>query len=173
MKKLLLFAITALLLVACSTNEKKEDDTSKKTDDMTALYEKNLAVIKSGIAAFEKKDIEGWASSVADSAVWNSPVYGDTVTTKAHWKESLAAYIGNWNDLKLTNANFLPGVDSTTHQPDGSVRFYGVWVGTHKSGKQTSSKFYGSYDLDKDNKIITGDEYFDVGGLLNAVTPKK
>ena len=80
MKKILLFAITALLLTACSTNEKKEDDTSKKADDMTALYEKNLAVVKSAIAAFEKKDIEGWASAVADSAVWSSPAYGDTVT---------------------------------------------------------------------------------------------
>jgi hypothetical protein len=75
--------------------------------------------------------------------------------------------------LKLTKTTFLPGVDSTTLQPDGSVRFYGVWVGTHKSGQQTSSKFYGSYDLNKDNKITSGDEYFDVGGLLNAVAPKK
>ncbi len=129
MKKLLLLPIVSLLLVACSTTEKKEDDTSKKTDDMTALYEKNLGVVKSAIAAFEKKDIDGWAASVADSAVWNSPVYGDTVTTKAHWKETLAAYASNWNDLKLTKTTFLPGVDSTTLQPDGSVRFYGVWVG--------------------------------------------
>jgi len=173
MKKLLLLPIVSLLLVACSTTEKKEDDTSKKGDDMNALYEKNLGVVKSAIAAFEKKDIDSWAASVADSAVWNSPVYGDTVTTKAHWKETLAAYASNWKDLKLTKTTFLPGVDSTTLQPDGSVRFYGVWVGTHKSGQQTASKFYGSYDLNKDNKITSGDEFFDVGGLLNAVTPKK
>ena len=173
MTKLLLFAITALLLTACSTNEKKEDDTSKKGDDMTALYEKNLAVVKSAIAAFEKKDIEGWASAVADSAVWSSPGYGDTVTTKAHWKETLEGFRDNWNDLKLTKTIFLPGLDSTTHQSDGSVRFYGVWVGTHKSGKQTSSKFYGTYDFNKDNKITSGDEFFDVGGLLNAVAAKK
>ena len=173
MKKFLLFAITALLLTACSTTEKKEDDTPKKTDDMTALYEKNLAVVKSAIAAFEKKDMEGWASAIADSAVWSSPVYGDTVATKAHWKETLTAFASNWNDLKLTKTNFLPGVDSTTQQPDGSVRFYGVWVGTHKSGLKTSSKFYGSYDLNKDNKITSGNEFFDVGGLLNAVAVKK
>jgi hypothetical protein len=44
-----------------------------------------------------------------------------------------------------------------------------VWVGTHKSGQQTSTKFYGTYDFNKDNKITSGDEFFDVGGLLNAV----
>jgi hypothetical protein len=105
--------------------------------------------------------------------VWGSPSYGDTVTTKAHWKETLAAYAANWNDLKLTQTNFLPGVDSTTHQADGSVRFYGVWVGASKSGQQTASKFYGTYDFNKDNKIVSADEYFDVGGLLNSMTPKK
>jgi len=173
MKKLLWLPFVSLLLAACANDEKKEEDTSKKTDDMTALYEKNLAVVKSAIASFENKDIEGWAANVADSVVWNSPSYGDTVTTKAHWKEVLTAYLTNWNDLKLTKTNFLPGVDSTTHQPDGSVRFYGVWVGTSKSGVQTSSKFYGSYDLNKDKKVIFADEYFDVGGLLTAVTPKK
>lgn len=175
MKKFLLIAIVSSLLTACSNSEKKEanTDTSPKADDMTALYEKNLAVVKSAIASFEKKDIEGWASSLADSVVWNSPSYGDTVTTKAHWKETLTSYSTNWDDLKLTNTNFLPGVDSTTHQPDGSVRFYGVWVGTSKSGQHTSSKFYGTYDLNKDNKVIFADEYFDVGGLLNAITPKK
>jgi len=140
---------------------------------MTPLYEKNLAVIKSAIASFENKDIEGWAATVADTVNWTSPAYGDTVTSKAHWKETLTAYLTNWNDLKLTKTNFLPGVDSTTHQPDGSVRFYGVWVGTSKSGVQTASKFYGSYDLNKDNKIIFADEYFDVGGLLAATSPKK
>ena len=173
MKKLLLFVVLSCVLAACSNQEKKEDDTSKKTDDMTPLYEKNLAVIKSSIASFENKDIEGWAANVADSVNWTSPAYGDTVTSKAHWKETLTAYLANWNDLKLTKTNFLPGVDSTTHQPDGSVRFYGVWVGTSKSGVQTASKFYGSYDLNKDNKIIFADEYFDVGGLLAATSPKK
>src|SRR5678816_3698671 len=173
MKKLLLLVACSYLLAACSTQEKKEDDSSKKTDDMTALYEKNLAVIKSAIASFEKKDIEGWAANVADNVVWHSPAYGDTVTTKAHWKEILTADVANWNDLKLTQANFLPGVDSSTQQPDGSVRFYGVWVGTTKSGQQASFKFYGTYDLNKDNKVTSADEYFDVGGLMNAVTPKK
>ena len=173
MKKLLLVAVTSWLLAACSNQEKKEETASPKTDDMNATYEKNLSVIKSAIAAFEKKDIEGWAASVADSVLWNSPAYGDTVTTKAHWKEVLTADVANWNDLKLTQANFLPGVDSATHQPDGSVRFYGVWVGTTKSGQHTSFKFYGSYDLNKDNKVVTADEYFDAGGVLNAIAPKK
>src|SRR5690349_15215678 len=98
MKKLLLIVLCSYLLAACSNQEKKEDDSSKKmaaSDDMNALYEKNLAAIKSGIASFENKDIEGWAAGVADSVVWSSPAYGDTVTTKAHWKDVLTADLAN------------------------------------------------------------------------------
>ena len=172
MKKLLFIPIVSMLITACTGNEKKEDDTSKKNAEMKALYEKNLATLKSGIAAFEREDIEGWASSIADSAVWASPAYGDTVHTKAHWKESLAHYMADWDNLKLNNPNFLPGIDSTTHELDGSVRYYGQWNGTHKSGVRTSINFYGTYDFNKDNKIVAGADFFDVGGLMNAVNKK-
>jgi hypothetical protein len=172
MKKLLLFSIISLSLFACSDKDKKEDDSSKKNDEMKATYEKNLASLKNGIAAFEKGDVDGWAANVADSAVWNSPSYGDTVHSKAHWKESLKYYIDNWTNLKLNNATFLPGVDSATQQLDGSVRYYGSWDAVHKSGVVTKVSFYGTYDFNKDNKIINGSDFFDVGGLMNAVKPK-
>ena len=172
MKKLLFASIVSLLLMACSDNEKKEDDASKKNDEMKALYEKNLAALKTSIASFEKEDIEGWAASVADSAVWQSPAYGDTVTTKAHWKEALKYYIDNWDNLKLNNGNFLPGIDSATHEMDGSVRYYGSWDAVHKSGVATHVNFYGAYDFNKDNKVTAGIEFFDVGGLMNAIQPR-
>ena len=173
MKKLLLIPLAALLLTACADNDKKEDDASKKSAGMRALYEKNLDVLKKSIAAFEKKDIEGWAASIADTANWTSPTYGDTVHTKAHWKEALAYYIANWNDLKLNNAVFLPGLDSAGHEIDGSVRYYGNWDAVHTSGVKTSVNFYGSYDFNTDNKVIFGSDFFDVGGLMNAIMPKK
>ena len=173
MTKLFLIPIASLLLAACSDNDKKEDDASKKNADMQALYEKNLAGLKKSISAFENKDIEGWAANIADTARWDSPAYGDTVHTKAHWKESLAYYLANWDNLKLNNSTFLPGIDSATHDLDGSVRYYGNWDATHKSGLKTSVNFYGTYDFNTDNKIISGSEFFDVGGLMNAVTPKK
>ena len=172
MKKLLLFSILSLSLLACNDKDKKEDEASKKNADMKALYEKNLATLKASIAAFEKRDLDGWASSVADSANWASPAYGDTVHTKAHWKETLKFYIDNWNDIHLVNANFLPGVDSATHEWDGSVRYYGRWDATHKSGVKTMVNFYGAYDFNKDGKVSSGIEFFDVGGLMNAVAPK-
>ena len=172
MKKVLFASIILLIIAACNNNEKKEDDASSKNADMKTMFEKNLASLKAGIAAFEKEDIDGWAATVADSAVWSSPAYGDTVTTKAHWMESLKYYMANWSNLHLTDGQFLPGVDSATHEFDGSVRYYGSWDGVHSSGVATQSKYYGTYDFNKDNKIISGSDFFDLGGLMNVVQPK-
>lgn len=173
MKKILFASVASLFILACNNDEKKEDAASKKDADMKALYEKNLASLQKGISAFENKDIEGWAATVADSASWTSPTYGDSVHTKAHWKDALTFYTTNWDNLKLNNAIFLPGIDSATQQMDGSVRYYGNWDAVHKSGVKTSVYFYGTYDFNNDNKVISGAEFFDVGGLMNAVAAKK
>ncbi len=172
MKKIFFAFIVSLLVLGCNNDEKKEEAASNKSTEMKALYEKNLAALKAGIAAFEKEDIEGWAANIADSAVWTSPAYGDTVTTKAHWKESLKYYLDNWSDLKLTNAQFLPGLDSATHEFDGSVRYYGQWGGVHSSGVATKVNFYGTYEFNKDGKMVSGADYFDLGGLMNSLQPK-
>ena len=171
MKKILFAATISLLIVACN-DEKKEAAASSKDADMKALYEKNLVTVKAFTSAFEKEDSAAIDALVADTAVWNSPAYGDNIHTKKHWMESLSYYLHNWDKLHLTNGQFLPGLDSATHEIDGSVRYYGLWGGVHSSGITTSVNFYGTYEFNKDNKIISGSDFFDLGGLMNAVMPK-
>jgi len=140
--------------------------------DTKALYEKNLATLKASITAFENEKIDVWASYIADNAVWTPPSYGSAKGTKDDWKKALSMYMADWDNLKLVNASFLPGLDSTTHNFDGSVRYYGEWTGVHKSGVKTSVRFYGTYEFNKEGKCTSGGDYFDVGGLMNAVKPK-
>jgi len=173
MKKLLFAAVASLFIMACNNDEKKEDEASKKVDDMKALYEKNLAALKADFAAFEKEDLTSFAAGLADSLVWDSPSYGDSVKTKAHYLEALKYYADNWDNIKFNDATFLPGVDSATHEMDGGVRCYGRWDAVHKSGVTTHLNYYATADFNKDGKITNYSEYFDVGGLMNAVTPKK
>lgn len=175
MKKFIFYAIVLFFVSSCNDDSKTAGvaATDTKAADMKAAYERNLASVQAGIAAIEKEDIEGWASYIADSVVFSSAAYGDTVATKQHWKDALSGFLADWDNLKLSNSNFLPGVDSATHEPDGSVRFYGTWTAVHKSGKHTAFKFYGAFDFNKDAKIVNADEYFDIGGVLNSVnTPK-
>ena len=144
---------------------------SQKTN-AKALYEKNLNSLKASLTAFENENIDAWASNIADNAVWNSPAYGAAKGTKDDWKKALAMYMADWDSLKLRNPIFLPGIDSTTHEFDGSVRYYGEWDGVHKSGVRTAVNFYGTYEFNKEGKITNGSDYFDVGGLMNAVKGK-
>ena len=171
MKKAILLSLVAFVFFSC-TDSAKTDDSTSKNGDAKALYEKNLATLKSSLTAFENEKIDDWATSVADSAVWVSPAYGSKPAGKADWKNSLAAYMADWDSLKLESSNFLPGIDSSTHEFDGSVRYYGYWNGVHKSGVRTSVNFYGTYDFNKDGKVINGMDFFDVGGMMNAIKPK-
>lgn len=171
MKKTLFSVAISLLFVACTDSAKTDNTASSDKTEMKALYEKNLASLKASLVAFEKEDIDTWASYISDTAIWNSPAYGDTVNTKAHWKESLKGYLDNWDNLKLNNAIFLPGVDTATLSFDGSVRYYGSWDGVHISGVATKANFYGAYNFNKDGKVIFGTDFFDLGGLLNALKP--
>lgn len=168
MKKLFFVAIVTLIVAGCHQPEQKESTVSDNNSEMKGLYEANLAAYKAQIAAFEKEDLNGWASTIADSAVWSSPMYGDSIHTKAHWVAYIKSTFDNMNKLHLTDAQFLPGVDSATEKPDGSVRYYGTWNGTSTSGKQVSVKFYGTYNFNKDHKVISGDDFYDVGGMMNA-----
>lgn len=172
MKKIFFAFCITLFAIGCNQTEKKDDVTKDNGADMQALYQQNLATVKTVIADFEKEDIDGESAQIADNAVWNSPAYGDSVHTKKHWMESHKYYMDNWSNIHLSNAQFLPGIDSATHQFDGSVRYYGRWDGVHSSGVATQVYLYGTYEFNADHKIISGSDYFDLGGLMNAVTPK-
>ena len=176
MKKIIIGFVLLVTITDCNQATKTEapaSTTSSTGADMKALYEKNLSTLQSGISAFEKEDLNGWAATVADSARWISPADGASESNKDDWKKTLGAYMADWDSLKLVNANFLPGIDSSTHEFDGSVRYYGEWDGVHKSGVKTKVNFYGTYDFNNDNKVIFGSEFFDVGGLMNALSGKK
>ena len=172
MKKLVFLSMAALFLFACNTENKEVATTT--VDDSNAIYDQHLAIVKGMVTNFENKDMDAFFANVADSANWNPPMYGDTVHTKAHWRESLQYWADNWDNMRLVNPIFLPGVDTTTHQPDGSVRYYGEWVGTHKATGTVTHlhSFYEFFNFNSDHKIINNGSFFDVNGLMNAVKPQ-
>ena len=172
MRALLIISTLSLGIICCTSNKNEEDINTVKTVDKKSVYEQNLAVLKNCISAFENKNLVDYANNIADSVLWYSPAYGDTMTSKSHWMEFIKKYADNWDKLHLSEVTFLPGIDSSTHELDGSVRYYGRWDGVYKTGIVTQTYFYGTYNFNKYHKIILGDEYFDVGGLMNAVHPK-
>jgi len=161
----------SILVIGC--NSRSTQTGSGMNPETKALYEKNLAVLKSMISAYENEQIDTWSGFVADSAVWNPANYGAVPGNKETWTAALRGYVAAWDSIKLMNANFLPGVDQITKEFDGSVRFYGLWIGSHESGVETSLSYYATADFNADGKLTVYSEYFDAGGLLAAIKPKE
>lgn len=170
--KLFVFLI-AFSITIYSCNEPVKSESNSQSSSAKALYEKNLASLQKGIKAFENENIDEWAETVSDTTIWNSAAYGSSPGTKEDWKKALMAYFAEWDSLKLNYPDFLPGIDSATHEFDGSVRYYGIWMGIHRSGVRTSVNMYATYDFNKEGKIVNASEFFDFGGLMNAVKSKE
>lgn len=171
MKTITLVLCASLLVIGC--NQSGTYSGSGMNSEMKALYEKNLGVLKAMISAYESEQLDTWSQYVADSARWNPAGYGALPSTKGQWAAALSAYHADWDSIRLMNANFLPGLDQETKEFDGSVRFYGLWVGRHKSGVETSVNYYATADFNQEGKLAVYSEYFDVGGLINALKPKE
>ena len=83
MKKLIAGFVIVVTIICCNQPNKTETPDSTSTSsptgaDMKALYDKNLSTLQTGISAFEKEDLNGWAATVADSARWASPTWSCT-----------------------------------------------------------------------------------------------
>src|SRR5262245_12740140 len=141
MKPLFCSAII-LTLLACNDQSKQSTEvkSTSSSTDMKALYEKNLATLKYAVAALEKEDIKQFDSNYADSVKFHPAVFGMPDGGKAELKNYVSMYFADWDSLKLVESNFLPGLDSATHEINGSARYYGVWSAVHKSGFKAKLK---------------------------------
>ena len=172
MKKIICLLLASFAIVGCQTPSQPAPEPAKD-DAAKVAYEKNLAAIKAAIKAFENENLDEFDSYVSDSVAYFPASYGSKKSNKEEWRKLLAFFTSEFDSIRLNQPIFLPGIDSVTHEPDGSVRYYGTWVSRHKSGLKTSSPFYATYEFDNHNKVVSAQDFFDVGGLLNAVAPKK
>jgi len=60
----------------------------------------------------------------------------------------LKAYHDNFEDVQYNAEAWLPGVDTGSLKPDGSVRTYGTWTGKNSiTGKDINLKGYWYFNL--------------------------
>ena len=126
---------------------------------------------KKWVQAFETSNLDLWKEVVSQELVDVAPMYG---MGQVDYKTSLGVaefYVQNYTNVKFENQVWLPGIDTLTMKPDGSVRAYGNWTGTSKStGRNFSLNSYHNFDF-KDGKISSTGEYFDATGMVNSVGP--
>ena len=132
-------------------------------------YETNLTTAKKMMAAHEAEDLDNFMASVSLNMEWQSPVYGSGIAGYEEYKEAVASYQNLFSDLKFNSPTWLPGTDESG-QPDGSVRVYGRWTGTHDStGTQVDLLAYHYFDFDTAGQVIAVGDFFDITGLFDSV----
>ena len=143
LKKIILL-FTGIFLVSCGGNPN---------------YEKNLPLAKKWIEAFETGNIALWKEVVSENLVDVAPMYG---MGEVDYNTSLQVaefYVQNYSNVKFKNQVWLPGIDTLTMKPDGSVRAYGNWTGKSKStGRDFSMFSYHNFDF-KDGKIVSRNNF--------------
>ena len=136
-------------------------------------YERNLEITKEWFDTFGNEDLEVTMSYFADEIEYQSAFYGGPLMNKAETTE----YYKGWHDamegITYEAQNYLPGVDPDTGLLNGSVRTYGTWTGKNSiTGKDLNLKGYWYFNFDDEGKVITQGDFFDIGGMMQAVGPK-
>ena len=157
MKKLLSLFFVAAIFVSCNTNPK---------------YEANLATAQKLFELHGEEDLEGQLALVSKDMEIITPVYGAEPGNYDQYAAMLKGYQDGFEDIKYTANVWLPG-SSPEGVLDGSVRTYGTWTGKNVvTGKELNLRGYWYFNFDDKGKVITQGDFFDYGGMMNAVGPK-
>lgn len=158
MKNVLLI-LSAILLGSCMTNPN---------------YEKNLNTAQKLFALHGEEKLDEQLALVSKDIQIEVPMYGSNeLLGYDAYASILKAYHDNFEDVKYTAQSWLPGVDTISLKPDGSVRTYGTWTGKNTiTGKDINLKGYWYFNFDTEGKIIAQGDFFDYGGMMQAVGPK-
>ena len=158
MKQVLL--LITILIVGCNTVSNNNKN-----------YETNKALAEKWIQTFETGNLDLWKDVVSKDLLDVAPLYG---MGQVNYDQSLQIaefYVNNYINVKFNDPVWLPGIDTATMKPDGSVRAYGIWTGESIStGRTFKINSYHNFGF-KDGKITSTGEYFDATGMVNSVGP--
>ncbi len=178
MKKLLSGIIGFALLAFASCNEAPKTEPAASPDYDT--FNKKVEVIRAFYKAQCAEDTTALAALIADSLKYSPPYYnGNKWLRKQELLAALKAYHANYENIKFiegivtpdsTAGGFYSGSvfpkESATSSPN-LIRTYGTWTATHTKTKQNVGlKFYSLTAINKDGKIISYSDYFDINSLM-------
>jgi hypothetical protein len=149
MKKLLFVTISTFAFFAC-TQPKNDDDNLNK-------FRKNVVVAKQFIESFSTKDSTGQVALFSDDFKFDGSDIGTDSLSKVELIAGDKQLMKTFNDIKLENAEYYPGVDSSynSYKISSEVRVYGTWVSKFAStGKISRMKYYALFKFN-DAGLIT------------------
>ena len=167
MMKYLVNYILVFVLVSGCVNNTATVETNSEFDAGMAMFEKNKAIADKTFNLFIAKDLDGMMDMHTEDLIW-SPANTTDSLSKDAFREGMMGWMSEFDQFEFVDRQYYPGVDDN-FVPNGSVRTYGTWIGTHKSGKQTITKYYSVLEFNEEGKITADLEYFDLGGVWDQL----
>ena len=163
MKNLLYITSFIVFFLSCE----QPTSTNSDFDKGISNFEMNKQVADKAFDLFISKDIDGMMDLYSEDVIW-SPANTTDSLTKPELREAMTGWMQNFEIFTFNDRQYYPGVDED-FIPNGSVRTYGTWNGTHNSGAKTVSKYYSVTEYNGDGKISAALEWFDVGGVFDQL----
>ena len=158
MKNILFLLSLTVFLASCTNSNPK--------------YTDNLATAQKFFALHGEENLEAQLSLISKDIESEPPFYGSEMIGYDVFTSLLKGYHDAFNDIKYTAKVWLPGTDSLGVL-NGSVRTYGKWTGVQAvTGKQLNLNGYWYFDFDDAGLINAQGDFFDAGGMLDAVYSK-
>jgi len=164
MRNVIIVLFMWFAVVSCTTPP--QADTSALDSGMEK-FNKNKDIADKVFDLFIAKDLDGMLNMYSDDLIW-SPANTNDSLSKAAFKEGMTGWMTEFEVFSFDERQYYPGVDDN-YVPNGSVRVYGTWNGTHNSGAQTVTKYYCVLEFNDDGKIVTDLEWFDLGGVFDQI----
>lgn len=175
--KNLFLAMAALVLFACTPPAKEESTEPMEPAPLEVGDTKFVDVAKSGLQAFNSKNVDGFVSGFADNAIYRFN-NGDSLAGKQaiadYWNERFTNVI---QTISIENDVWVP---LKVNQSPANVVTQGDWVlgwfmvtATYKTGKSMTQWIHTDYHFDNNGKIDQVIQYIDRASIMAAMTPDK
>ena len=130
------------------------------------MASKNVKTALAAYDAFNARDLDKAVSAYAENVPWEDHGRGITTKTRAEFKDSLKEWIDGFSDGKITDVEAIDAGDTVIVQYVGRGTNDGAMGPAPATGKRASLPGVDIVHFDKAGKIIRGETYFDMFGLL-------
>jgi len=162
----------AIIAILASCNSSVKEAAGEPTVNVDSIFQANSQTVLANLKGWQEENLD--YSMYSDDFImldsgFNAP---EDSISKSQMMEMDKMMWAMFDFEMLNEPQLLPGVNSDTKEPDGSVRHYSGWKVTRVATDSTEAKsgnirLYESFDFDENGKINFQQVYGDFAGLMN------
>jgi steroid delta-isomerase-like uncharacterized protein len=131
------------------------------------MASKNVQTALAVYENFNKRDIDGAVSGLAEDLVFEDHGFGQTYKSRAEFRDSMQSWVDGFSDVKVTTAKTIDAGDTVILQLEGNGKNDGpMGPFTKPTGRSITVPFVELYKFDASGRIVAGETYFDMLTLL-------